>query len=436
MDWKDYQTLKDNYGSRVAEVASRVGELEIQARFYAGEFGLAWTGADGEMIEAIHLGEWNREPGPDFVRAKLRIDGVEKSGDIELDPEDADWERHGHATNPAFDHVILHVFLRSSRRRFFTRNSRNHLIAQVGLKPVSPQDRRNRPPPSSAGTVAQEEAVALVDAAARFRLGRKREAWLRSEALHGRDEAIFQGLAVGLGYKNNKVPFLLVSQRTTLARARKSDGEALLFGIAGFLDSRPFDEAGQPARQYLRDLWERWWKMRDREARLVLPSTAWTVAATRPQNHPHRRLAALAAAARRMPGIIAGVRAADAAAFLGILEGLEHEFFDSHASLTSAPFAHPCALVGHQRAVELAANLLAPAAGLEAGMEILRALRAGTPSSRAVKSAAWLGLTGEASRQLLATALGQQGLIQLYDDFFPAPAGDLFAAIASGGAGR
>lgn len=420
-----YTRARIESGLCASEAPARsTGELELQARFYAGEFGLAWRGTAGEQVEAIHLGEWNREAGPDFVGAKLLIDGEESQGDIELDPEDVDWERHGHALNPAFENVVLHVFFRAGRKRFFTRTHRNTAIVQVALD-ARTEGRSTARSGANTPPVSQEAVTALVDSAARFRLGRKREVWLRAEVLHGRREALFQALAAGMGYKNNKVPFLLVAQRVRLAHAASAGGEALLFGIAGFLEAKRFDAGTDATRGYSRRLWDEWWAIRDREARLQLPADAWSMGAQRPQNHPHRRMGALAAMAMNFESLERAVAKADASAFAKALAGLNHLFWQSRCSLDGSPLNPPCALIGTQRAVDLAANILAPAAGIAAGEKILRGLRAGSPSGKVRRSMAWLGIEPRSA----ASSFAHQGLIQVYEDFHPADPGDLLDRI-------
>ena len=81
-------------------------ELEWQALWYSGAFGTTFQSTNGAVVEIIQFGFWNREPGPDFVHAAIRVDGEHTlEGDIEWDMHVADWERHGHAENPAFDQV-------------------------------------------------------------------------------------------------------------------------------------------------------------------------------------------------------------------------------------------------------------------------------------------------------------------------------------------
>src|SRR5438876_818634 len=81
----------------------RPGETELQARWFAGEFGRDFRLVTGEPVRIVQFGTWNREPGPDFSDAAISIDGAPPiRGNIELDSHARDWERHGHATNPAY----------------------------------------------------------------------------------------------------------------------------------------------------------------------------------------------------------------------------------------------------------------------------------------------------------------------------------------------
>src|SRR5690606_25380740 len=70
-------------------------ELELQARWFGGEFGRAFTGTEGEVIEMVQFGHWNRGAGPDFTEVAVRIDGRLHGGALEIDPDVRDWEAHG-----------------------------------------------------------------------------------------------------------------------------------------------------------------------------------------------------------------------------------------------------------------------------------------------------------------------------------------------------
>src|SRR6266576_1206686 len=85
--------------SRVREppghFAEKWTELEWQALWYSGAFGTTFRSTKGTLIEIIQFGFWNRESGPDFVHAAIRINsGETKEGDVEWDMHVAYWERH------------------------------------------------------------------------------------------------------------------------------------------------------------------------------------------------------------------------------------------------------------------------------------------------------------------------------------------------------
>ncbi|MCA1658462.1 MAG: DUF2851 family protein, partial [Verrucomicrobiaceae bacterium] len=120
-----YSELRDS--ARVHERAlfpaqRTPSELELQARWFAGDFGRKFRSVAGDDVEIVQFGTWNREAGPDFSDAVVRLnDGEAIRGTIEFDLADRNWETHGHSTNAAFDHAILHIFVEQSERVFFTR---------------------------------------------------------------------------------------------------------------------------------------------------------------------------------------------------------------------------------------------------------------------------------------------------------------------------
>lgn len=64
---------------------------------------------DGEEIEIIDPGELNRNAGPDFLNAKIKINGVLWAGQVEVHTHSSLWAVHGHDKDPNYDSVILHV---------------------------------------------------------------------------------------------------------------------------------------------------------------------------------------------------------------------------------------------------------------------------------------------------------------------------------------
>ncbi|NNE90095.1 MAG: DUF2851 family protein, partial [Verrucomicrobiales bacterium] len=112
-------------------------EMEIQARWFGGEFGRTFETTDGEPVEIVQFGHWNHSAGPDFTEAAVKIGGEVLTGAIEIDLEAASWESHGHSGSPDFEAVVLHVFLHSpeSGQRFFTRTVNHKSVPQVQIDP-------------------------------------------------------------------------------------------------------------------------------------------------------------------------------------------------------------------------------------------------------------------------------------------------------------
>ncbi len=391
----------------------RKSEIEIQARLFAGEYGTRWTMAGGATVEVIHFGQWNREAGPDFKGARLRFgEEDECAGDIEVDMDARDWERHGHATNPAYDGVRLQLFVHQTSPAAFARTSDFREIPQAHLQiePQSPPALRHVP-----GSVDLEAAMVMIEEAAEFRLRMKHAAHARAVTLHGAETALFHSLATGLGYKNNSIPFLLAAQRTGLRAAAGPDGEARLFGLSGFLQPTTFDEADPATKDYLKPLWEKWWGIRDSMARLVLPQSLWKFSGIRPSNHPHRRKGALAAAAAHFSRLLSGIRSGGKQGFEAFFESLSHPYWSRYWNLSAAKLDGGIALVGPDRVRDLLVNSFFPSLPLEKAREETKAQRGGTPSGRLRKASEWL--VGSVDPHLMRTARQQQGLLQLFADF-------------------
>ncbi len=93
-------------------------EAELAARWSAG----MWRGATlqserGETFRVVFEGRHGGGAGPDFRDAVLaRPDGSHLYGDIELHLRPAGWHAHGHADDPHYNGLALHVVLRRGAR--------------------------------------------------------------------------------------------------------------------------------------------------------------------------------------------------------------------------------------------------------------------------------------------------------------------------------
>lgn len=64
---------------------------------------------DGKEVEVVDPGTHNRDQGPDFTNAKIRIGGVLWAGNVEMHLKSSDWYKHHHEKDPVYNSVILHV---------------------------------------------------------------------------------------------------------------------------------------------------------------------------------------------------------------------------------------------------------------------------------------------------------------------------------------
>ncbi len=63
----------------------------------------------GENVTVVHPGKLNKDQGPDFKDAKIKIGNTLLAGSVELHIKTTDWFRHKHQNDPNYSNVILHV---------------------------------------------------------------------------------------------------------------------------------------------------------------------------------------------------------------------------------------------------------------------------------------------------------------------------------------
>ena len=257
---------------------------------------------DGNEIEVIDPGVHNHDSGPDFFNSKLKINGVEWVGNIEIHVKASDWIRHGHSSDPAYENVILHVVAVSDKR--ISRGD-GSLIPQVELTFPEKFFR------TYSALAEESESVKCFNMLSSLPLLNK-EDWLESLAvermqqkakkvkeIHSSttgdwEQTCFVLLARGLGFGLNGDPFEILAKSVPLRILHHhSDNifqlEALLFGQAAMLDSslHIFDE-------YYQGLCREYYFLARKYGLKPMKPGLWKYSRTRPQNFPHRRIAFLA----------------------------------------------------------------------------------------------------------------------------------------------
>jgi hypothetical protein len=276
----------------------------------------------------------------------------------------------------------------------------------------------------------------LLRQAAHVRL-RSKAARFEARARHvGWEQSLWEGLFRALGYKHNVWPM----QRLGELRPRwfASDQEpcpvqARLLGLSGLL---PGELAGGRTGndQYVRQLWDLWWREQDAFSDIVLPLKAWRLHGLRPANHPHRRLALAAGWSAGTP-LTAQLEAwcsedlnakSMGPALLKALQAKGDDFWAWHWTLRSKRFKSPKPLLGVARVSDLAMNVVIPwlwTRALEGrNAKVLESLETryfewAAAADNSVLRLARERLLGGRSARFFSRAADQQGLIQLVHDF-------------------
>ncbi|HNM31428.1 MAG TPA: DUF2851 family protein [Chitinophagales bacterium] len=63
----------------------------------------------GTSLQILDFGRYNKDAGPDFWNAKIKIDDIILVGNIELHINASDWITHKHNNDKKYNNVILHV---------------------------------------------------------------------------------------------------------------------------------------------------------------------------------------------------------------------------------------------------------------------------------------------------------------------------------------
>ncbi|MBM3822783.1 MAG: DUF2851 family protein [Verrucomicrobia bacterium] len=342
---------------------------------------------DGRRVQVLHPGFWNRAAGPDFQKALVRFEQQPPfSGDVEIDLEASSWMGHGHQQNPLYKRVVLHVIWSepSSAR------APSHPATLV-LKPLldSPLEELRRwlveapeHPACMAGkcqgplaTLDESQARALLREAAAVRCQAKAQAITARSRTVGWEQALWEALFAGLGYKANVWPMKRLAelrsewQPLCLPERDRETIEAILLGMSGFLPVEPDRLEGQAASK-ARALWQHWWRHRDSLSEIALPRSAWSLRGVRPSNHPQRRLAVaagwisnpqLCSAVETWVQSLSGDEKEGPLRRLGeILDPETENFWHQQWSLDSGPCNLPQRLLGRERITELAMNAVLP----------------------------------------------------------------------------
>ncbi len=269
---------------------------------------------DGEPVQIIHPGVHNRDAGPDFTAARIRIGNTLWAGNVELHLRTSDWYRHGHHRNGQYSNVILHVVFEHD----VTDYDAGHMPPCLALQQQIPKMllQRYESFRHLAAFVPCEEQAAQVPGLI-WQNWKERlliERWERKtttlhtwllQTAHNWEEVCYRAIAQSFGMPVNAGPFLQLAQslpHMLLARHRPCllQLEALLFGQAGMLEGRFQDE--YPLR-----LQDEYKYLRYKYKLQPIPAHSWKWLRMRPASFPTLRIASMAALLHQTPHLFSRI---------------------------------------------------------------------------------------------------------------------------------
>lgn len=369
--------------------------------------------SDGSPVTILDHGTFNdHRGGPDFLDARIAIEELAISGDIEIHRQPKHWREHKHDSDTRYRKVILHVVLE-------TDDDSDHapfiptLVLRDNLS-TSREELWNRlfetlydrspelPCFPHNMLVPYRYKRKVVD---RFGEARLEELIARFDARNAQEfeQKLYRSTLDALGYSQNRTPFGELAEILSLGLLRELSNkialsdrplyfEALYFGSAGLLP-QPDPSFTQTANAYLTELRSAWEAV---QQIVSIPMTLsigdWAFFRIRPLNSPYRRVALAASMAERyfssdLDLSLTGIER------LTNAETGRSAFWESHTSFAQ-PLETPHALLGKERAEALLLNVLIPA-------RLSQLLSSSTKKDSQEFRALWLGRRSAASAKYL-----------------------------------
>jgi len=446
---------------------------------------------DGRSLVVISPGSLNRGSGPDFHDGVIALDGQIFRGDIEFHRWEADWIAHAHNADEKYNGVILHVVFRSRSGDAPATSASGRIIPTLVIENIlsSPLEKilehtirdehssrtsplrcfhRNEQIVSTVleewirrlsverlkgkATVMLSRLLEIEDEQSRIfgeagDLSPSRGEGLRGDGLW--QQLLYEGIMDGLGYSQNRMPFVMLAQKVSVQVVKKLSAsrqlsipeiEALLFRVSGLLPDvhTVTDQSSKIHLHELKILWDQLSENFMREGITIIDhmsATEWIFSPTRPANFPTVRIAA---ASQFLPKIVYRnifatlIAIANDAAFsartklenmLSVLNVEEDAYWSFHYSFAeSSPRPH--ALLGLRRLYDIMINTILPLCSLYAAVFEMKELH-----ERAIDIATEIplldenGITRKVESQLLEgkiavhSALQQQGILELYERY-------------------
>lgn len=266
---------------------------------------------DGQTVEVIDPGLHNRNAGPDFFNAKVRIGGTLWVGNVEIHTRASDWYTHGHDSDVRYDNVVLHIVEEADTEEVVTHAGRRLLQlclpvpeeVRTGYASLMQDDHY----PSCRQVVSALPRITVrswLTALGTERLSVKADTIADRARRHDGswEDACFITLARAFGFGVNSEAFEQWAESLPMSavghhRDDRFQVEAMFLGQAGLLSPdtiSPRHRAEAVADPYFQRLVSEYTYLQHKFGLMPIDGSVWRFLRLRPQNFPYIRLSQLA----------------------------------------------------------------------------------------------------------------------------------------------
>jgi len=252
----------------------------------------------GEYLQIIYPGIINKNQGPDFINARIKVEGTLWAGNIEIHVKASEWNLHKHSLDDHYSNVILHVVWENDLKDQLPFPTLELCGRVSGMMLVKYEQLMHSPSfiPCEKNIVRVDDIVLLglkqrliIE---RFETRTEAIMLMLQKAKGHWGEVFWWKLARNFGIIQNADSFERIAQSIPVNLIRRSrfncqQLEALLFGQASLLDLEYKDKYAQ--------ILQRDYKHISRKYSLVRPRIPIYFLRMRPATFPTVRLAQLAA---------------------------------------------------------------------------------------------------------------------------------------------
>ncbi|HET9053820.1 MAG TPA: DUF2851 family protein [Cyclobacteriaceae bacterium] len=260
--------------------------------------------SSGEPVRVYHPGTRNADAGPDFSNARVKIGELEWRGSVEIHLRASGWHDHRHSADEAYEKVILHVVWENDKPVKRTDGSEMPTLELKDRMDFALWERYKNlytsadviPCANHWQSVPALTTLSALDNALMIRLQAKAALVTSLLAANNNnwDQTSYQLLCKNFGFKVNAEPMLRLAQilpYTILLKHfdKPVQVEALLFGVAGFLENDVADNYTLTLKREYNVLRKKY-SLDGRQMNL----SQWKFLRLRPANFPTIRIAQLA----------------------------------------------------------------------------------------------------------------------------------------------